>query len=1275
MVWRSHVDGNGAESKELKPASRDDDIRDEWHARGGFAALRMFGAVLAALAAAVLALVMLPRSARPARAAAPAAYVFTSTVASPYIPDHGCQSGAYVTQTITVPNRFVLGKVRVGVNMTHPWRGDLFVRLAAPDGTSINVLNLGDNNANFNVLLDDDSPYAPGSGPGAGSHDTSAPAYLYTWQPAGPLAAFKLKNPAGAWQLSACDGYWGDVGRINSWSLFLDEDRSDYAGLRTAVSPAAPAHNGDALTISVAISNNLSRAGNVTLVDPVPVGTSYIPGSAAVSPSGGTLDTSSGRVAWSGTLAAGQSATLSFRATVTAQNGRITNTVTLSDPLALAAVPLTATNPVAAPDYSLSAISAAPMQPAGLPYDDPVSVFTSLPVAYTITVSNDGAVAGNASLNAPLPAGASFVPGSAASSSGPSAFDGASIVWNGNIAAGGRAVIRYQLTTSAVNGVLTHTATISDPLLAAPVLTTANPIAMPALDTSSLAASRNAVAVGERFTYTLVIRNSGLAPAASASAVAALPAGLQAAGAPAASAGTAQWSGALLLWKGSVPAGGSVSIAIPVVASTLCGSVISATAALWDAALTASFSAPAPPVQTYNRLILTEDFSSAAFPPAGWQVVRNSGNCDIGGADWYNRTGGQGGYALANSYTCGDYTTMDTELRSPAFSLAGIARPVLEFKYDYCQGDSWSQWAKVEISANGSAGPWAQVWKANTDQSGPRMAQLDLRAWAGQSNLMLRFHFSTQGWTYWWQFDDVRLFQVCPVQARPDQQGAACSGQAVTYTLAVANMTAADTIAMTYTAPSTGLWSGWRTAIQPAGLQLGAYSTGTVAVIIRVPWVDSRSLSGSDLVVAPSGAASGQVGQALLHTTAASCAGWQDRVPSPGAAADAVVVYANGYVYQIGGRIDGSFQSLGRVNRYDPAADTWQTMTALPTPAAGVDAAALNGIIYVPDGETSALKDSQTTLVQAYATATDRWTAVAPLPAPLSYYQAAALNGRLYVIGGFSRGAVTNTVYIYDPASNTWRAGAPMQQARIYIAGGYDGARTLDTLEIFTPDANGGGSELHLCAGEPVRFDALNMGGTPVDLSWDFGDGVISDSSTAQNAAVVLSADSVTHTYAAGGTYTVVLTASNGCGTVVVRQAVTAVQYALQLDPPVAEQTAPYTGGGAYAPAAAAEVTYTLRVTNSGNTVDRFTFSIGASGNWTTTLSAWSTANLAPGEGADVTASVLVPAGASGTWNASTIMAISSGSPDVYRSSTLMTLAPASASGRIQHAFIPVLLR
>ncbi len=1462
-------------------------------------------------------------------------HTYASVKPGPAIPDHGCTDNASVTSAITVPDSFLLGAVRVGINLTHSWRGDVFVRLTSPDGASINILNVGDANANFNVLIDDSATAASGAGPGAVTHDVNAASWPYTWRSAAGLSIFKGARTAGTWTLTVCDRYWGDKGQLNFWNLYLDDDRSDYSGTVINAAPSGAVIPGNTVTYSIVVPNNSGRDGVVSISAPLPAEVAYVAGSARTSPATGNLVATNNQLTWNGSILASQSVTLTYQALVTAQNGWITTTATVSDALSLAPVVRRLAVPVAAPLYHTSRIATTPAAGA--------LASAGQVIVYSVNITNSGLLPGNATLLNPIPAGVTYVAGSVQASAGAvPVFDGAAITWSGNVAAGGRTTISYQARVNALadlaplSNLITNTATINDRLAVMPALITsvnrvnapyyglstikamrasdglagstgimipgqpvtvviglynsgtaagavtvnapvaANaqaqpgsgsassgslptvntagltwsgalavgqrvtltyrligsalsgdythavsindsqvgapvqktfsmPIATPMFELTTFMPGKAAVATGEHFTYTLIVRNSGRAAATASSAVIVLPAGLLPDGFALATAGAAQWAvspaGATQLeWNGSIPAGGSVSIAIPVMASTLCGTQIALSVALSDRSVAPAITTIAAlGVQAYYNVVLNEDFNSVAVaPPTGWTINRPSGNCDFMFANWYNHTGGVGGYFYASSFTCGKTATMDTELRSPVFNLVNATAPVLQFRYDYYRGLAWGQVAAVDISTAGSAGPWVNVWKLTTDDRGPKLARVDLKAYTGKSNLMLRWHYAAPYWAYWWQVDDVLLYQVCPVSIGPEalREGSACRGKTITYTLTVANMGAvADSVKMTYTASANGAWAGWRTTIQPATVQLNAGASVSVNVVIAVPWVSGATPSGGDMVVTAQGTASGQAGQVILRTSAAGCGGWSALANVPVPAADAALTYYGGALYQIGGSADGAYMPTKAVYRYNISANTWQTATMMPVAVAGTDAVAVGDTIYVPGGEINAGNSSQTTLVQAYHPLTNGWDTVAPLPIPLSYYEAHALNGRIYVIGGYSYGAVTNTLLIYDPATNTWTRGAPMAQARmfaaagviggkLYVAGGYNGKQGLNTLEIYTPGvtsdpgvipagswsegpallqpkdsgasgvlgdrylvvaggwqsklvtraviafdvqtnvwvelpalssfrvgarADGDGTRLYVvggydilngasttskrnevmavcpaCAaadkpqgqlamavaptslrhGQPMTFTVSLADSSPLNFTWDYGDGVRQDNGDRVS----------THTYAAGGTYHVVVTASNACGSISVATTVQVAQYGVTLNPPVLSnqvETDPKMAlqSNGNLPAIASAVTYTLRVTNTGTLADRILLGVGSSNGWGVSVSPQSTANLAPGQGANVVVVVQLPDGFLSGTNATTLTATSAGDPQATDTSTLTTYL------NVYRTYVPVVMQ
>ena len=124
------------------------------------------------------------------------------------IPD---QSTTESTNVIDGPGN--LGVVKLRVNITHSFRGDLELTLVHPDGTQVRLkdANVNDDGEDWVQL------YSTTDGTGAG------------------LTALIGKPLAGAWRLRVRDAFRQDVGTLNSWSLGLgptpvfSDDAGDYA--------------------------------------------------------------------------------------------------------------------------------------------------------------------------------------------------------------------------------------------------------------------------------------------------------------------------------------------------------------------------------------------------------------------------------------------------------------------------------------------------------------------------------------------------------------------------------------------------------------------------------------------------------------------------------------------------------------------------------------------------------------------------------------------------------------------------------------------------------------------------------------------------------------------------------------------------------------------------------------------------------------------------------------------------------------------------------------
>ncbi len=163
------------------------------------------------------------------------------------------------------------------------------------------------------------------------------------------------------------------------------------------------------------------------------------------------------------------------------------------------------------------------------------------------------------------------------------------------------------------------------------------------------------------------------------------------------------------------------------------------------------------------------------------------------------------------------------------------------------------------------------------------------------------------------------------------------------------------------------------------------------------------------------------------------------------------------------------FTYTNSIEEYDIIQDMWVVKGTLPQPMAAMAAVELNGAIYIIGGVTDPAAVASSAKVYRYFPVSGTFDAdtIAPLPAPRSYLSACAVGDKIYAIGGATGflGAVTNTVYVYDPSKNTWSAGPNLKVGRaahtcavvgskIYVLGGSTiWTNTLNAVEVLDTDA------------------------------------------------------------------------------------------------------------------------------------------------------------------------------------------------------------------------------
>lgn len=185
---------------------------------------------------------------------------------------------------------------------------------------------------------------------------------------------------------------------------------------------------------------------------------------------------------------------------------------------------------------------------------------------------------------------------------------------------------------------------------------------------------------------------------------------------------------------------------------------------------------------------------------------------------------------------------------------------------------------------------------------------------------------------------------------------------------------------------------------------------------------------------------------------------WHTRAQMPTPRTDLAVVEYGGLIYAIGGVSNEGV--TGKVEVYDPRADSWTSRRAKPTPVGFVAAAVIGDKIYVPGGIGVDVQPQN--VLEVYDPVQDRWETRAPMPEALGAYGMAVLDNRLYLFGGWNQGRYVASVYLYDPQADRWSVLKPMARERgllgavalgdrIYLVGGYDGVNEFDSCQAYDP--------------------------------------------------------------------------------------------------------------------------------------------------------------------------------------------------------------------------------
>jgi N-acetylneuraminic acid mutarotase len=204
---------------------------------------------------------------------------------------------------------------------------------------------------------------------------------------------------------------------------------------------------------------------------------------------------------------------------------------------------------------------------------------------------------------------------------------------------------------------------------------------------------------------------------------------------------------------------------------------------------------------------------------------------------------------------------------------------------------------------------------------------------------------------------------------------------------------------------------------------------------------------------------------------------WRALAPMPTKRGSPAAAVVGDKIYVIGGAVSGPGQSavhparphssVGTVEEYDPATNTWRARASMPTPRNHMVAGSIGSKVYVASGRVGAAfisgGSSNIGVIEAYDAATDTWSqALARMAQARSAAAGGVYNGRFYITGGELQEpgmmATFRSLEAYDPAGNAWQTLQPMPVSRHGLAGAVVGNR----LHMVSGDVQSAGTGVHV---------------------------------------------------------------------------------------------------------------------------------------------------------------------------------------------------------------------
>ena len=183
----------------------------------------------------------------------------------------------------------------------------------------------------------------------------------------------------------------------------------------------------------------------------------------------------------------------------------------------------------------------------------------------------------------------------------------------------------------------------------------------------------------------------------------------------------------------------------------------------------------------------------------------------------------------------------------------------------------------------------------------------------------------------------------------------------------------------------------------------------------------ATSLTGADPgSTRPASAAAGPLAPNATPAPTCGPAAWTTQAVYPTTVRHTAVAAQGGLLYSFGGSNDVSTLTSAYV--YDPGTDVWTAIASLPAARAGASAVSDGTYIYILNGTGPG--GSITNTLYRYNPATNTYTTMAAAPNVGVTHGSALLNGKIYRVAGCASSCLSYSTIVdaYDIATNTWAA-------------------------------------------------------------------------------------------------------------------------------------------------------------------------------------------------------------------------------------------------------------